>query len=716
MDWVKECQRLTAPSADHQISLRERSIRATQSISSPTSQRDGGIRLTDNPFGARSLFVIAARNYPDDPLGRFAAGIDKQIRVVQDWWCHDQLKDRAFTAHCRTDVTTRRDIEDQVHELGLRSLPAEDVAVLYVTGHGREAESGRHYLMLPTTPDDEYTHAYPSADIVTAILGSQAQHLLVIVNSCHSGALRVELETRRKELSQARRELCSLHVFTVGDFDQKPRILDFTRVLETVRTTLLQGGYAESHLSIGDFMRELAKAASSSDADAPFPVRAKLAFGEWTDDPHLCLPNPGYVPPDSTVDNARRQVADSRAEVDYWLDRASGRVTSDDPGWYFVGRRNLTVQVANFLRFGVGMLIVTGAAGTGKSAVIARAVTLSDPKFRRDPRYAQAVETAPTESLPPSGSVDIAVLARQKSAPAILEQILNATGITPTATDRANTQSLRNRLHDSLIDIGRTVTIVLDGLDEAVQPMLLLPEVVSPLAGWRDQHGTHLIRWVIGVRSDTSAGTSPFRDGHGLLPELTKVAAADNVTTLRTDGPETTNDIADYLEALLTSAPAYRADRMARMQLTNLVTDRIGLSFLDARLVGERLRRLDAPQPLDDTTWLQSLSDGTVGLLRRDIHDAAFGHHDADALLAVLRAAAFAGGAGVPVGDIWPVMAAAVLDRALPDGTIDHVLGGPLIGYLTRDVDERIVAYRPVHERLREVLRSQPDALREGQQ
>ncbi|MFD4457812.1 AAA family ATPase [Nocardia sp. NPDC058480] len=667
--------------------------------------------MTDKPFGARSLFVIAARDYPDDDWGQFAEGIDEQIRVVQDWWCHDQLKERAFTARCSTAVTTRRDVENQVHELGLRFLTAEDVAVLYVTGHGRKAESGRHYLMLPDTPGQEYTHAYPTADVVTAILGSQAQHLLVIVNTCHSGALRSELAKHWEDLSSSRRELSSLHVFTIGDFDQRPRILDFTRALETVRTTLLQGGYAKSHLSIGDFLRELDYAVKLADPDKESPVGVKLVFGEsWTSDPHLCLPNPGYTPADPTVYDARRQVADSRAEVEYWLDRASGRATADDPGWYFAGRRTLTRQVASFLRSGAGMLIVTGAAGTGKSAIIARAVTLSDPKFRSDPRYALAVETAPAESLPPINSVDAAVLARQKRAPAILEQILTATGITPTATDRASTQQLRNRLQQHLISMGRTVTIVLDGLDEADQPMLLLPEVVSPLAGWRDQHGAHMIRWVIGVRSDTSAG-SPGRGPHGLLPELTKIAA-DGVTTLRTDGPETTNDIADYLEALLTNAHAYQGDSIGRKQLANLVTDRIGLSFLDARLVGERLRRLDAQQSLDDPIWLQSLSDGTIGLLRRDIRDAA-DDHDTDALLAVLRAAAFAGGAGVPVGEIWSVMAAAVLDRPLPDGTIDHVLSGPLIGYLTRDVDERIVTYRPVHERLREVLRSQPDALRE---
>ncbi|MFE1592365.1 AAA family ATPase [Nocardia sp. NPDC058705] len=671
--------------------------------------------MADNPSGPRSLFIIAARDYPGDGAEHFAAGIDEQIRVVRDWWCDERLAERAFTAHCHTDVATRRDVEDRVHDLGLRSLTGEDVAVLYVTGHGREAASGRHYLILPTTPDGEFTdftHAYPTADIVTAILGSGAKHVLVIVNSCHSGALDDELGNWRKELSPERRKLSSLHVVTIGEFDERPRMLEFTRLLEAVHKTLLRGGYSEDHLSIGDFLRELDSAAATLDTGTD-PVSISAVFGPTSKhEPHRCLPNPGYIPPDPTVGDPRRQVADSRAEVDYWLDRASGRVGADDPGWYFVGRRALTVEVARFLRSGTGMLIVTGAAGTGKSAIIARAVTLSDPKFRQDRRYVPAIANAPADSLPPVGSVDIAVLARQKRAPAILEQILRAVAITPTPSERANTQQLRDRLHEHLTATGQPVTIVLDGLDEAIDPLLLLPEVVSPLAGWRDRDGTHLIRWVIGVRSDPATSDAHSPHGRSLLRQLNDVAA-DEVTTLRTDGPETIDDIADYLQALLANAPAYRDDHTARQHLASLVTARIGRSFLDARLAGERLRRLTTPQSVNDPAWLASLSDGTVGLLRRDIADAGTDIYTVEHILAVLRAAAFAGGNGVPADTLWEVMAAAVLDSPLPNGAIDHVLTGPLIGYLTRDAAEGITTYRPVHERLREVLRAQPDALRE---
>ncbi|MFD6464027.1 WD40 repeat domain-containing protein, partial [Streptomyces roseolus] len=80
-------------------------------------------------------------------------------------------------------------------------------------------------------------------------------------------------------------------------------------------------------------------------------------------------------------------------------------------------------------------------------------------------------------------------------------------------------------------------------------------------------------------------------------------------------------------------------------------------------------------------------------------------------LLAMLRAAAFAGGGGVPIGEVWVAMAAAVLDRDPLPGALSHLMGSRLVGYLTRDIDEGVVVYRPVHERLRELLRSEPSGL-----
>ncbi|MCE5282092.1 MAG: DUF2075 domain-containing protein, partial [Deltaproteobacteria bacterium] len=52
-------------------------------------------------------------------------------------------------------------------------------------------------------------------------------------------------------------------------------------------------------------------------------------------------------------------------------------------------------------------VLVTGAAGTGKSAVLARLVTLSDPDFCT--RYDDMVATIPLDLRPTPGAVDAAV-------------------------------------------------------------------------------------------------------------------------------------------------------------------------------------------------------------------------------------------------------------------------------------------------------------------
>jgi len=137
-------------------------------------------------------------------------------------------------------------------------------------------------------------------------------------------------------------------------------------------------------------------------------------------------------------------------------------------------------------------------------------------------------------------------------------------------------------------------------------------------------------------------------------------------------------------------------------------------SFLDARLAGRRLREADGQIQPDDPTWLESLGEGTLGLLRSDLQDAATEtRYPAAELLAVLRAAAYAQGAGIPWAEIWPAVSAAVLDRPLPDadGAIAEMLGGRLSGYLARDVADGRTVYRPAHERLAQVLRGDPSRI-----
>lgn len=669
---------------------------------------------------SRHLYVLAVRDYPNSPDG-FAEGIDQQLRVVRDWWCAAELGERALTEQAMGPIRNRDDVEDVIRNSGLRDLGTGDVAVLYITGHGVPTPSGRHYLTLPDTPPMEHlAHGYPTADLITAILASGIEHLLVIINSCFAGTLSKELDELRKDLSVERRLLDSIALFASADFDEMPRVREFSDLLSHIHRKLRsgQGGYIGEWLSIDEFATELYYAHRELNLLQPQRLWRTLA----SPGPSRCLPNPGYQPKRHIVAAAREQVATDAEEMDYWLDRASGRLSATDPGWYFSGRRHLTTQVADFLHHGNGLLLITGAAGTGKSAIIARTVTLSDPRFRDEPRYAAAIASAPPETLPPPRSVDAAVLARNGHATDIAEQLIRALGATPTPATAPETRipSLREQLLELT---ARGATLVLDGLDEATDPIGLITDLVGPLL--LSAGDGHRLRLIIGVRSATpgsppapepdgangpdgaggadSAGGPGDHDLIGLLRRYT-----DSRTELRTD-LDTIDDITGYLAAL--TADRYTDHEPERDALVNDLARAVTPSFLDARFAGRRLRDSPTLITIDAPDATRDLHEGTIGLLRSDLTDTATDQHPASALLAALRATAFAGGAGLPFANIWPAVASAVLDAPVHDTTITHLLSSRLGGYLARDVADARVVFRPVHESLAETLRDHPERL-----
>ncbi|WP_406690508.1 ATP-binding protein [Saccharopolyspora sp. ID03-671] len=649
---------------------------------------------------SRRLFVLAVRDYPEAHNSGFADGIDDQLAVVNDWWSAAELKERALTKTELRPIRNRRDVENAVDEAGLRNLTEHDVAVLYITGHGMAGRSG-HFLHLPETPRGQHVaQGYPTREILGAVLGSHAKHLLVIANSCFAGTLAKEIETLREDLPH--RRLDSIELFFSGDFDEMPQVREFAGILAEVHRYLRsdQAGYATDCLSFDQFAAELYGAhrrLAKTQPGLPEPIRfmwPKLA----SPDPSPCLPNPGYRPAPRVVDAARAQVSTPADELDYWLDRASGRTSTDDPGWYFSGRRELTTRVADFLRDGQGLLIVTGAAGTGKSAIIARAVTLSDPDFRSNPRHDKAMRGAPAETVPPVRSVAAAVLARNKSVTDVAEQLIRALGATPASTTAPETRmaDLRAQLL-GLVEGGKT--LVLDGLDEATDPTRLITDLLGPLL--RATAADPRFRLIVGVRSAVPESDGPA-PGHDLLDLVSGFSL--HCTELRTDN-DTLSDLTEYLTSLV--ADHYQGYEAERDRLITELARTIAPSFLDARFAGQRLRESD-PLITGDV-GLHDLQQGTVGLLRADLTDTATSEHPATALLAGLRATAFALGTGVPFANIWPAVATAVLDAPVPDTTIEYLLHSRLGGYLARGTADARVVFRPVHESLAETLRDHPE-------
>ncbi|MEU7872397.1 AAA family ATPase [Dactylosporangium sp. NPDC049140] len=662
----------------------------------------------------RRLVTIAARDYSDAD-DTFVRGIEGQVKILRDWLLDVKtLEKDAFEEdlHEALYPTTRRDVEDFLAEHALRDLLPADILVLYITGHGMRGESTTHYLLLPDTDRERLlATAIPTGRLVAEILDSNAEHVLVLIDTCHAGALDPELSGLTHDLERARRTLRSLVVIAACDFAERPRIGQFTGLLQQTLQRLRDvSGYTAPMLTLEEFLRELQLTAGEAKVPEPQVLWPRMSSGTT---PSPCLPNPVPRRP-AIVAAARSQLAPNEAELQYWLERAAGRVGRADPGWYAAPRAEIMRRIVGFLAGDARALIITGAAGTGKSALLARVVTFSDPRFLAEPRFAQLVADEPADLRPEPNAVQVAVSARNRGPEEIAEDIATRLPQSPGAAP----SPLLDRLNQTAANGGTTV-LVIDGVDEAAHPLRLVSELFTPLGQVTTPSGAPGVRLLIGVRSP--GGIAEGIDATGpdyLLTALGPVLGRPEV--LRVDRDDVVPDITEYVRALLAGDPgspyADHPDDAEAAAAT--VAKAVAPSFLDARVAARRLREASAQQRLDDPDWLARLNEGTLGLLREDLADVAgeTGRPVAD-LVAVLRATAFALGPGLPWAEVWPVAATAVRGRPWPDAgaVIADVLNSRLGGYLVTDVlDERMV-YRPLHERVAEALRNAPESLEPGE-
>ncbi|MFC9271466.1 AAA family ATPase [Streptomyces zhihengii] len=701
-------------------------------------------RASAQDTSARRLVVIAVSEYDDGTAAdqeAFGKAITAQATAVKDWWAHPGLDDaRRFEPSEAKQLRNLRDLRTFLLDEDLGSAEDDDALVVYITGHGLAPEnSPQHFLQLPDTYENRpYATAFPTAEIITTLLDSHASHVLVMVDSCFSGRLEAELKTTLKGLRQERRALASLVVLVAGNDQSRPRLNAFANVLRAVRAHCedQSNGFAEPHLSWQDWKSIVSEVFDQSTmADFVYAWPTPSASTEKAQE-HLspCLPNPGHVRSEPVLKASSRQVGWTRPQLDtFWISRATGTSEPDSPGWYFTGRTGLVKRVLAFLTGTEGVLIVTGLAGSGKSALLARTVTLSDARFRADETYCALIAAIPEELQVPEGSVDAAVLARNTDPDELARVLCNALDNAPgqAAPSRAGGDEgghlarLRRLVQGLARQRGEPLTFVVDGIDEATNPTRTITDLLRPLADLRMPDERPAVRLLLGIRS-TRPGTSAAADAPitgiqppDLLDLLVRATAAG--PPVRTDGSDAEPDIASYVLALL-EAP-YGGQRNGEVPvaapldryeaLAEAVAREVTPSFLDARIAAERLRaRCILPDP-QDHEWLQTLRQGTVALLREDLREVAATHSAAEQLMAALRATAFAFGAGLPWADIWPAAVECLSPSPVtdPDDVIQRIWRSRLSGYLTSTVEDGRTVYRPVHERISETLRNAPHTL-----
>ncbi|MER7540075.1 ATP-binding protein [Streptomyces sp. NPDC097704] len=684
------------------------------------------------PSGLRTLLTVAVRDYEDEEEGglheEFAEGIDEQVDVVAQWW-GPSGSHPGFHQVPAPDLRSRDDVEDFLREHDVREMQGLAL-VMFITGHGISGSSDAHFLKLPRSVDKRpLATAVRTSDVIAAALDSHVRNVLVIVNTCYAGSLRTELDALFKNIRRDRRRGCRLDVIATCGHDQAVQVRKFPTLLRAVYQRLqTSAGITTRHLTVADFLAEYEKGLRTEEERHVYRLH-HLIDGSGHTFQTPCLPNPGFV----DLRSATGAVLDAATAADYWVDRATGRTHESDAGWYFRGREEINRRIAAFLAptRERGVLLVTGTVGSGKSAVLARAVVLSDVAFRQEPLYKEASELTVADTIPTEGAVSAAVLAHRRDAAQVAADILQALGTRPEpATEPADDPVVRwsRQIVAAVRSSGKPVTIVIDGLDESVECSRILRDVLEPLAefcsptfpGQRQSEpsagdGTDpSVRLILGVRSSrplpSPAGEEAKDEEHGLLQKLRQLFPSAEVA--RTDGDDARTDIEEYLSALISSGGKHdEADGVAR-RIAPLITP----SFIDARLAGEQLRASPAPAAMaSNPAWQAKLKLGIRGLLQRDLETVEEDGLPADVALALLRAAAFAQGAGVPWSDIWPNIAGVFLKRRLAldewDLMIEKLLTGRLSGYLAHDHEDDRRVYRPAHEALTSVLQNTEDDL-----
>ncbi len=294
-----------------------------------------------------------------------------------------------------------------------------DVVVCYITGHG-EQHNREHRLVLCTSVPGKPSSMLATRQVLEW-LRDQVHTALVVVDTCYSGDVAAHLASLDEDLPDG------WIVISAASAHQQARVGVLT---EAVREFAASGADdpAFPELQFGELYKSLSTALQGQQwklLTTPPP---------WDARP-VCLPNRHYRPEHDervVAEVARQDVAMYEKDLAaHWDPRSRGVAEGSTAGSLFTGRDRLMGILIDAARGAPGVLVVTGGPGCGKSAVLSRLVTFSDPTFRA--RYADAVAAAQDSGgpLPAQGDVDVAVLAKGHVAQGVLDAIRDRLEIDP---------------------------------------------------------------------------------------------------------------------------------------------------------------------------------------------------------------------------------------------------------------------------------------------
>jgi hypothetical protein len=376
----------------------------------------------------------------------------------------------------------------------------------------------------------------------------------------------------------------------------------------------------------------------------------------------------------------------------HWSPKARGVERDAKRGWYFTGRRQVLEELAGWLAGGPAdgrVRVVTAGPGSGKSAVLARLVTLSDSLYRE--RVPDLDPNDPT--VPPAGSIDVAVWARNKPIEDVIAAIAQATEVDTDSPDG---------LINGLLERDRPCTIVVDALNEAVDAPGIAGKLLRPLAGDAASVGVRVL-----------VGSRPGRED-----ELVSALGRDAVRFNLDQPPYLARaDLVDFVSRrlLLADNPAtptpYRDQEDLAGRVAEAVAARAYPTFLVAQLASTALVQGGSVVDVEATEWELafpgSVADAMDSYLDHLVEDAASDQERRARkrrLRELLTPLAYAEGDGLP-RELWPAAATAMAHRSYELEDLDWLVGTAADYLIEQSTADGGPVYRLYHEALADYLR-----------